>query len=359
MTHIDRSRPTLGAYCEVGRRVAVEWGVAATEVTLLNQSENVVLRVGRDGEPPVVMRLHRPGYNTLAELESEVAWVVSLREAGVPVPTPVEMQGGGHYLEAEIGAPDGSCETRHVGVVEWLDGTPIRGLHEQTGQSAAPWFRDLGALMARLRLHSQSWNPPSGFVRRRWDSDGFVGEVPVWGRFWQVDAATREQRAVLIEGRDALRERLGALSTGPDRFGLIHADLHLGNVMLARPKAQDTADPVGPAEAGVGAADASTNPLTLIDFDDAGFGWFAHELAVALESIMDEPWYDEARRELVAGYRSIFAIEDSELELVDLFQAVRATMLVSWLDARPELGGRDDLEELITSAVTECRKVIG
>ena len=118
----------------------------------------------------------------------------------------------------------------------------------------------------RIRCHSHAVEASQSFVRRRWDIDGLLGEDPLWGRFWEVSSLTPNQKAIFGEARKVLR-RLRWPFGEPDRFGLIHSDLHLGNIMC------------------------SGDELTIIDFDDAGYGWFAHEIAVALHPGVGESWF--------------------------------------------------------------------
>lgn len=321
--------PTTDHFIAAAWEAAPAFGLEPVEITLLSHSENVVCDVMLPDGPHLVMRLHRPGYNTLDELRSEVGWVRSLREAGLPVPTAVPTVVGDHYATVDIGE-----ERRHVGVVEWVAGRPIRDSPDADGDSVIAHYSTIGTLSARIRSHSSSWTAPAGFTRRRWDCDGFVGERPLWGRFWEVEALTGAQRALLASARDELRDELGALSTGPDRFGLIHADLHLGNVM------------------------ADGDELTVIDFDDAGFGWFAYEMAVALHAVSDEPWYDGCRAALLEGYRAAHPLEDDEEAVIDAFITMRTLMLVGWLDARRDLGMYEHFGELAVEATAAAESYL-
>ncbi|MEM9736660.1 MAG: phosphotransferase, partial [Pseudomonadota bacterium] len=52
---------------------------------LINISENVTYRVEAPGWRSI-LRVHRPGYHGETEIRSELAWMTSLAEAGIPVP---------------------------------------------------------------------------------------------------------------------------------------------------------------------------------------------------------------------------------------------------------------------------------
>ena len=54
---------------------------------LLNVSENATYLVRDPDEGPSILRVHRLGYHSAAEIESELAWMDALRaEAGVRTP---------------------------------------------------------------------------------------------------------------------------------------------------------------------------------------------------------------------------------------------------------------------------------
>ncbi|MFT7597913.1 MAG: Ser/Thr protein kinase RdoA (MazF antagonist) [Acidimicrobiales bacterium] len=294
--------------------VAAAWeavpafGLHVRTITVLSRSENVVCDVTLNDGRHVALRLHRPGYNTIEELRSEVRWVLALRDADLPVPVPVPTVEGRYYTSIAVAG-----EVRHVGVIEWVDGDPLGGPVAESTPNVVAHYRRIGQLSAEIRSHGTTWQPPTGFTRRRWDADGLMGTDPLWGKFWEAEQLDDSIRALFAEARTVLHVELAALSVEKDRFGLIHADLHLGNLMATGPD------------------------LTMIDFDDSGFGWFAHELAVSLHPVKDELWYPEARTALLAGYRDVWPLDLEEEDLVDLFLVVRSLMIVGWLAARPDI----------------------
>ena len=116
------------------------------------------------------------------------------------------------------------------------------------------------------------------------------------------------------------------MSFSPGEFGMIHSDLHLGNLM------------------------ADGDSLTMIDFDDAGFGWFAHELAVALHPVLEEPWEDDARSALIDGYRTVHPLSAADEASIDTFVTMRSLMIIGWLDARRELPAFEHFADLAAQA---------
>ena len=59
------------------------------ELELITIGENVTYRATPPGgDHSFVLRLHRPGYHSLAELDSERVWLAALEDAEVSVPVP-------------------------------------------------------------------------------------------------------------------------------------------------------------------------------------------------------------------------------------------------------------------------------
>ena len=106
----------------VAGRALPAWKLGVAKLELVSRSENVVFRVdARDGMA-YALRVHRPGYHTLVELESETMWTAALNEAGIGAPVAQQTQSGEHYAVVEV---PGTDEVRHVGLIPWFEGVPL------------------------------------------------------------------------------------------------------------------------------------------------------------------------------------------------------------------------------------------
>ncbi len=311
-------------------------------IELISVSENHTFAMRTADGQRYIARVHRLGYSSAEELESEHRWVEALDRAGFGTARPVRARGGAGHVE--IGVGDGT--TRQVGVLEWVDGPSMAdaidaGAGEGVGEGAKDTatrvgrqFEELGAQMARLHDFTESWDEPPGFTRRRWDLDGFFGAAPHWGRFWEVDAATVRQQRVFEAVRDRLGSELAAFGEDSDRFGLIHADLHMLNVL-------DTA-----------------TGLVIIDFDDAGYGWHLYDMAVALHSQLRPGTYDTARGATVRGYRRHRPLPDEHLGRLPLFVLLRCLVNIGWAADRPELVTPAQLSTVIASGCERAERYL-
>ena len=115
-------RATLRAIAE---RALDEWDICAAQLELVSISENTVFRLNTDTGETYVLRIHRPGYHNLAELNSEQQWTAALKRAGIGVPLPRLTRDGHGYATVPV---PGSTETRHVGIVEWFEGVTLSSL---------------------------------------------------------------------------------------------------------------------------------------------------------------------------------------------------------------------------------------
>ena len=286
-------------------RAVAHFPVEPVSVEFVAARENAVFRVTDRSGVTRALRIHRPGYHSLAELESEIEWTTALRGAGVATPAPISTVHGEWYASVPYGAAGGS---RYVGMMEWIDGEGL-DVAARSGDVERIHHR-LGSLMAELHAHSASWSGGPRFTRHALDRDGLVGDEPWWGPYWNLPEMSPAQQSVVIRARERMAKVLDDFGTGADRFGLIHADLLPENVLVR-----------------------DATPF-VIDFDDAGFGWHLYDVATSLVSRVDADDFDRCRDALVAGYRTVRPLPDEHLELLPVFLLARMMMQLGWMSSR-------------------------
>jgi Ser/Thr protein kinase RdoA (MazF antagonist) len=292
---------------ELGRlaREATRFYELAAEVTveLINVSENSMYKIvdpstGRHA----ALRVHRLGYNTAEEIESELRWIDALREAGIDTPRALSCADGRRVVSV---ATDELAEPRNVVLFDWIEGCA------PSADDVAS-FRRLGAISARMHQHSRTWPLPAGFARFVWNYDTMLGAHPRWGRWQDGLGMGAEELEVLGRVDGLLHDRLGAYGEEPDRFGLTHADLRLANLMLEGDRA------------------------IVIDFDDSGFSWFMYDWATAVSFIEDHPKVPELQAAWVDGYRSEAPLSDADESELPSFVMLRRLLLTAWVGSHHE-----------------------
>jgi len=269
--------------------------------TLCNVSENHTYRVDDPAsETGYALRVHRPGYRTAAQIESELQWLDALRADGavdtcVAVPAP----GGERVVSV---ATDGFGE-RNVVLFEWLPGSEP----DPEGDDVIAGFRTLGAVSSRMHAHARAWEPPPGFDRPHWDYEHTLGAGGHWGR-WQDGLGMGPEERELLERLDAtIRARLEAYGQSDDRFGLVHADIRLANLLV------------------------DDGHVRVIDFDDSGFAWFMYDFATTVSFMEDHPRVPELRDAWLDGYRSQAPLDPADEAELDTFVMLRRLLLVAWI----------------------------
>jgi Ser/Thr protein kinase RdoA (MazF antagonist) len=289
------------------------------DVLLLNISENATYRVDdpATGERSV-LRVHRPGYHSVDGIRSELTWIAALREDGV-VSTPAVLPAPGGDLVVPGVHPDG--EVRQTVRFAWVEGV------EPPQDRLVEDFGTLGSVTARLHEHARGWRRPPGFTRFTWDYATSIGPAGHWGR-WQDGMAVGPAELEVLGRLDAvLGRRLAAFGSGPDRFGLVHADMRLANLLV---------DPVAKPPAEHGSANGGASPVHVIDFDDCGFGWFMYDLGSSLSFIEHDPAVPELIDAWVRGYRQVSPLSGEEEAELETFVLLRRLLLVAWIGSHAD-----------------------
>jgi Ser/Thr protein kinase RdoA (MazF antagonist) len=286
-------------HLEVFARGAVaEHGMPDAEITLLNVSENATFRADSADGRRLVLRVHRTGYHSREAIESELAWISALRADGIVHTAPVIPTPDGRDIVA-VRHPGG--EERQVVAFEWMNGK------EPPEERLVDDFRELGAITARLHRHAREWQRPAGFTRFRWDFDTSLGAKGHWGRWQDGLGMGPSELEVLGRATEAVQRRLAAFGSGPDRFGLVHADMRLANLLV------------------------DGDSVCVIDFDDCGLSWYLYDLGSSLSFIEHLPVVPELIDSWIAGYRTEGTLSADEVAELPTFVMLRRLLLVAWI----------------------------
>lgn len=286
----------------------------------LNSFENRVYEVELEGGDRVVAKFYRPGRWTRAQVLEEHRWLAELHQTEVPV-VPMMVFPSGQTLER-------------------IDGIDF-ALSERRGGRAPDELGDelaqrLGMLIGRI--HTVAVARSSDQVDRpRLDAERYVR------RALRFLASGRVIPGGLAERYTVAAEAVAAAADGAMAgvaLQRIHADLHLGNILL-----RDGA-------------------LTVLDFDDMAIGPAVQDLWLAV------PGRDEVSRQrlatMIEGYERFRPFDRSTLALIEPLRGLRMVRYAGWLARRyhdpafqagwPDFGTEsywrqevDDLEEQLAA----------
>jgi Ser/Thr protein kinase RdoA (MazF antagonist) len=287
----------------VARRALAEYGVAAdAALTLLNVSENATFAVDDPGTGRrTVLRIHRHGYHEGPAIESELVWLDALRDdTGIRTPRVLPATDGRRVLALPEA---GQRDPRYVVHFEFLPGSQPTPSGERLSQS----FELLGSITARMHEHALHWRRPSGFRRFSWNYDAALGQERRWGRWQDGMAVGPQEREVLGRLDTTLGKRLAGFGTGPHRYGLVHADLRLANLL------------------------EDGDETYVIDFDDCGWSWFLYDFGTAVSFFEHDPRVPELTDAWVRGYRGVRSLSEEDEAELPTFVMLRRLLLVAWI----------------------------
>lgn len=297
----------LGAAIELAREALEAFGFdPAAELTLLKQRENVVFSLRHRGAD-YVLRVHRQGYHSDAELACELDFVRALQHEGVAVPNFVESPDGRGFCVVGAGHPAGphQVDLQRLILNHGNFGDERTGVDGSAALTPGE-FEALGRLIAQVHDATARSGYTMAVPRDDWDLDGLVGEAPAWGDPLRLAELAGDDRAAVVLAIARIREVLGAYGTPAGRFGAIHADLTPENVLRT-----DTG-------------------LVLIDFDDFAAGWHLFDLATALYFYTPHPRHAEYRAALFAGYEAVRPLDASDHAAFPAMLLARGLTYLGW-----------------------------
>jgi Ser/Thr protein kinase RdoA (MazF antagonist) len=285
-------------------QLAPRWG-AGTDVSvrLLTLSENATFLLEQPGKDPLVIRVHRPDYHSRAEIESELSWIQALQASHV-VTTPALIPLDDGSLIASF---DDQGQTRYVVAFAFMPGK-----EPDADANLIPGFELLGATSARLHQQASTWPLPTGFSRKTWNFDSAFGSQPLWGDWRAAPGLSAPDQSLLQRLCDQLQQRLAHYGASADRFGLVHADLRLANLLV------------------------NNDQLAVIDFDDCGFSWFMYDFAAAISFYETSPLVPDLQQAWLRGYRSVRPLADEHIQMIPDFILFRRLLLTAWVASHPE-----------------------
>ena len=274
-------------------------------VKMINLSENATFSVQAPDGQRWALRIHRDGYHSRTAIASELAWLQDLRDKRVIV-TPAPVPGRDGEIIQIVGHPR-MVNARHVVLSEWETGA-----EPGIGQDLNQAFGVLGEVTARMHRHTRQWQRPTWFARPTWNFETSLGANPHWGR-WRDGLGVGPQNVAVFERTvDFIERRLRTYGQSAERFGLIHCDLRLANLLI------------------------DGDAVKVIDFDDCGFSWFMYDAATPVSFYEHEPQVPDLIEAWKTGYRRVLELDAADEAEIPTFVMLRRLLLVAWIGSHSE-----------------------
>lgn len=273
-------------------------------VTLLKYSENIIYKISFENAEAVVLRIHRPGYHTFDELESELIWMNEIcSETDLHLPKAFKGRNG-KVLQEIISS---SGKKYFVSLISFLYG---KAVGELKGNELIKSMKEIGEMTAKLHLQSVSRNDRPKLKRPCWDTNEFFGENAVWGHWYNYKGLSENDIKLFNDCQNKIITSLDKYGRTSEHYGLIHADLHFFNIISDGKKSQ------------------------IIDFDDCGYGFYLYDLGCTLVTYSEN--LDELTKAWLEGYEKIRTLENSDKDMIPAFILLRRIIRLAWLSTHSD-----------------------
>jgi Ser/Thr protein kinase RdoA (MazF antagonist) len=216
------------------------YGIDINQVLPGDGFESFIYEFSR-GEQKYILRIGHSSRRSEDLIRGEVDWINFLHAGGAGVSRAILAQDG----QLVTAVDDGSGEFFLVTAFEKAPGGPPASEH--LGEE---FYRNYGRLLGRMHRLTRSYQPADpAWKRPEWDDPSML-DVLEW--------LPREQTSVR-QRYSQLLDQLNQLPKLNESYGLVHFDAHLGNLFVDQ-----------------------GGKITLFDFDDCNYSWFANDIAIVL-----------------------------------------------------------------------------
>lgn len=215
------------------------YGTTPGKIGHVGGEDNIVYEYERDGEP-FILRFTHSSHRTAELVKGEIDFLNYLADNGASVSRAVPSENG--ELVEVI-----TLKNSYYSVVAFKKAKGIPAVKMNIDEQSSDFFQELGQAMGNLHALTKEYIPPHNCKRPEWHEDDFYYSekyVP--------------SQSIIVEKSKTLLEYLFTLPKGRNSYGLVHTDVNLSNIYIHNGK------------------------ITLFDFDDSQYSWFAHDIAVAL-----------------------------------------------------------------------------
>lgn len=289
-----------GKYYKIAEQILKRYESVLGEgctLEILQLSENLTYLV-KDafGVKRAVLRISRPGYHTPEELRAELEWMERLgRDTNLSLRVPIADEEGRFIQNVK----DICCGVMFT----YMEGTP---LEDQSPERLPIWFERLGEITAVLHTHARSWDEARRLPRFCWNYETMLGTGAIWGDWRNVPSLTPQMSAILEQADRVIHRRLMEYGMTRENYGLIHGDLRGSNILIDGAR------------------------MSVIDFDDCGYGWYMQDLAASLSFIETEKYVGELIRAWLIGYQKKVRLSRRDKDMIDTFLVMRRIQLLAW-----------------------------
>ncbi|MCS7464309.1 phosphotransferase [Paenibacillus doosanensis] len=258
------------------RQYELEWN----SIRFIQLSDTITYKIETTASKSYLLRIHSERMNK-EEIRSELVFLDELKNVhGLLVPTGIKSLNDSDILE---------CATKEgfkeplVTLMNWVDGEHLNG------KCTDDHLYSMGAMMGKLHVASTRFVAPHDFMRPHWGINSLRTDIQklerYYPRFLSTNAWSLYQSAF-----DKIAYQLEVMHPTDQNYGLIHADLHTGNIVF------------------------NNGQPYPIDFGRCGYGYFLYDMAGALLELSPKQ-----RQLFIQGYESVKSIDGDYIYELECF----------------------------------------
>ncbi|RXZ77494.1 aminoglycoside phosphotransferase [Paenibacillaceae bacterium] len=258
------------------QRYDLEW----EQIQFIQLSDAITYKIKTSTADNYLLRIHSDRLSR-EEICSELLLLKALNESKeLNVPEGMASFDGIYVLEIET---EIGYRRPYVTMMRWVEGEHAIG--EFTDSCAY----NMGILMGRLHLAAGKFNSPSDFVRPTWGVESFKREMVKLERYYER-FLSEEEWQLFQAATEKIISELTVMHPKEHNYGLIHADLHTGNMVF------------------------KDNQPYPIDFGRCGYGYYLYDMAGTLLGL-----WPKHRWMLIQGYESVRKLESDYARYLECF----------------------------------------
>lgn len=270
-------------YDTLAREVLSLYPVSNADIEFIRHNENITYRVNDKLHDKIyILRIHKPStegllgiQHTYEGLKSEIQILQGINVDNViKVQKPVANCQGEYVTECSFNA-----DPCYATLLEWIDGSPLTIQEDNIDEIAFALGENLGL----FHEFSLQFKPEGDFTRPIYDLDRIDMAIDELKYGVEIELYSREHYEIIKEVLTLVKNQIKELESRGNAWGLIHADMQLGNIIMNNGKP------------------------CFIDFCLSGFGYYLFDVG-SLATILP----DSLRNTFLRGYscRTSFSFDD-------------------------------------------------
>lgn len=261
--------------------------------SLIREGFNHNYKIEMHNGTKYVFRVYLPGKYYVKDqtngddLKFELDLLTYLRSKGLGVAEPIVTENG-----STLGSTTFEHEPRFFALFHFAKG---KAWEDRWKMPTQQQYFDLGKLIAQIHVAADEFE--TQHYRYHLNDETYLLDETLNALDAQFRSHDMEDTTFFRPFAEDLRAKIvPALPKRKPTYGIIHADLHPGNIFF----------------------DDTSNQVTIIDFDHCAYGWRAYDLAPCREL------GNATCQAILEGYHSVRPLGAAELESFESFQTLRA-----------------------------------